>query len=325
MPLTDLLDLELAVPDPDALVAFWQRRGLTPDETATGTTAATLGTVERPSLLRVRHAPYRHVSEVRLGCESDADLDDIVRRLAQLGIDADRTDGSLRVADPICDHDIVVDVAPDPPVVPVAPPDATQTNAPGRRDRLDRRAPASLGATAHAPRRVGHVVFGTPDVEASTTFYVEGLGFKISDLVGGGLAAFLRCSPDHHNLLLAPAPVPCLNHYAFEMDDIDAIGLAGMQAIAEDPECGVAGIGRHVVGANLFWYLLDPAGGMFELFADMDQITDDDRWEREERRDDWDPFTVGAWMPAEVKPDFWLPTDIDAIARGRDARVKAGR
>ena len=30
----------------------------------------------------------------------------------------------------------------------------------------------------------------------------------------GGRGWFLRCSPDHHNMLITPGPVPYLNHYA---------------------------------------------------------------------------------------------------------------
>jgi hypothetical protein len=77
-------------------------------------------------------------------------------------------------------------------------------------------------------------------------------------------------------------------------------------------------MGRHVVGSNVFWYLLDPAGGMFEFFADMDQITDDDLWDSEIRRYDWDPFTIATYESGISKMDFFLPSDIDVIAAGRE-------
>ena len=310
MALTSLLDLELSVPDPGQLADFWVRRGMT----LTG--AGVLGTAERPSQLRLREGGYRHVSELRVGCSSERDLEEAAVRLDKLGVEAQVGDGVLRCADPINDHQVVLEVVD---AEPLAPPRPRAMNGPGRRDRIDRRSSACLGEAPKAPRRVGHVVFGSTDVDASRDFYVDGLGFRISDAVGGGFAWFLRCSSDHHNMLLMPSPVPCLNHYAIEMDDVDAIGLAGREVVAERADCAVTGIGRHVVGANLFWYLLDPAGGMFELFADMDQIVDDERWEAEQRRDDWDPLTIAAWEPSPAKPDFFLPTDIDVIAAGRDA------
>jgi catechol 2,3-dioxygenase-like lactoylglutathione lyase family enzyme len=313
MALTSLLNLEIAVPDPDNLADFWLRRGMT------ATQEGVLGTADRPSQLRLKEGDYRRVSEMRVGCESERDLDDVAGRLSKLGIQAQRGDGLLRCADPILDHDVVIEVADAPPLTPPAP---RVMNRPGLLNRLDRRSTACVGEAPSAPRRVGHVVFGTTDVKASRDFYVDGLGFKVSDAVGNGLAYFLRCSSDHHNLLISPSPVPCMNHYAIEMDDVDAIGLAGTRVLQERPDCGVTGIGRHVVGANLFWYLLDPAGGMFEFFADMDQITDDAHWEAAVRRDDWEPRGIAAWQPSPPEADFFLPRDLAAIAKGREA---AGR
>jgi catechol 2,3-dioxygenase-like lactoylglutathione lyase family enzyme len=313
MPLHDLLDLELAVPDPDALLAFWEDLGMVRHG------HSTLGTADRPSQLRVSEGPYRHVSELRLACSDESDLVDIARRLGALGVDAQRTDGTLRCRDPLADHDVVVEVADPAPLTPTAP---RPTNRPGSTARVGRRAPGAVPTGATPPRRVGHVVFGSPDVAGSVAFYRDGLGFRVSDVIDQGIGCFLRCSTDHHNLLVMPAPVPCMNHYAVEMDDVDAIGLAGMRVVAGRERSSVYGIGRHVLGSNLFWYLLDPAGGMFELFADMDQIVDDAAWEAEEFGGDWDPFTIASWEPGPAEPDFFLPADIDVLAA---ARAAAGR
>ena len=310
MALHALLDLELSVPDPDALVGFWTGLGME------RTDPTTLGTADRPSQLRLAESPYRHVSELRLACSDESDLVDIRARLAALGVDSTMGDGVLRCADPLADHDVVVEVAEAPPLTV---PSGRVVNRPGELARVNRRSSAAVRPTPAPPRRVGHVVFGCTDVAASIAFYRDGIGFKVSDSVDGGIGTFLRCSTDHHNMLLMPAPVPCMNHYAVEMDDVDAIGLAGMRVVAERPESSVYGIGRHVLGANLFWYLLDPQGGMFELFADMDQITDDDLWAADEYRDDWDPFTIAAWEPGPSKPDFFLPADIDQLAEARAA------
>jgi catechol-2,3-dioxygenase len=312
MALTSLLDLQLAVPAPSDLEAFWVRRGM--QVTAPGV----LGTADRPSQLRLREGAYRHVAEMRVACETEAELSQIAARLADLGVASEQGDGFLRCADPVLDHDVIVEVTA---ATPITEPAHQPLNIPGRADRLDRRSPACLGLAPQAPRRVGHVVFGTTDVEASRAFYVDGLGFRVSDSFGT-FAYFLRCSTDHHNILLAPSQVPVMNHYAMEMDDVDAIGLAGGQITTENPDASIAGIGRHVVGANMFWYLLDPAGGMFELYTDMDRITDDETWAAEQFRDDWDPFTVAAWNSTGIKADFFEPVDIAAIAKAREA---AGR
>ena len=313
MALCDLLDLELTVPDPDGLVAFWEGLGMA------RTGPATLGTPERPSQLRVAEGPWRHVSELRLGCTDEADLVAVAGRLDALGVPSALGDGVLRCHDPLADHAVVVEVGR---AAPLTPPSPRALNGPGRPERTDRRSTAAVRTLAAPPRRVGHVVFGSPDVAASVAFYRDGLGFRVSDMIDGGIGCFLRCSTDHHNMLIMPAPVPCMNHYAVEMDDVDAIGLAGTAVLAARPGSSVYGVGRHVVGANMFWYLLDPAGGMFELFCDMDQITDDEAWEADQRRDDWSPFDIAAWEPGPATPDFFLPADIAELAR---ARAEAGR
>ena len=311
MALNSLLDVELSVPDAATLEAFWLRRGLQ------STSPGVLGTAERPTQLRLREGGYRHVSEVRLGCDTAADLDELAARLDGIGVAHTRDDVAVRCADPVLDHDVVVEVGAAPKLNP-AP--ERQFNGPGELSRVNRRSSAIAAQRSSAPRRVGHVVFGSPDVAASADFYRRGIGMKLSDTVGGGLGQFLRCSPDHHNLLLLPAPVPCMNHYAVECNDADAIGRLGMEVVGERPDASVFGVGRHIIGSNIFWYLLDPAGGMFELFTDMDQITDDELWDAQECRD-WDPVSA-VWESAAAKADFYLPTDIEVIARGREA---AGR
>ncbi len=310
MALTDFLDLTLAVPDPAELEAFWNRRGLA--TTAPGQ----LGTAERPAQLLLRQGSYRHVNSFTIACETEADLVAIKARLHRLGLEADLGEGELRVVDPIFGHTVVVTVGAAAPLLPQAP---RELNAPGILGRPNRRSEAGIRSFEPRPRRVGHVVLGSTDPKASVNFYVNGLGFRISDTLPEAGATFMRCSTDHHNLLVLPAPVPCMNHYALEMDDIDGIGLRGFDVVHERPDASVYGVGRHIVGSNVFWYLLDPAGGMFELFTDMDQITNDDLWDNELRRDDWDPFAIATYESGNSKMDFFLPSDIEAIAAGREA------
>ena len=114
------------------------------------------------------------------------------------------------------------------------------------------------------PRKLGHVVLGTTDLDASQRFFIEGIGFKVSDSIAG-LASFLRCSTDHHNLLVQPAPVAFLHHTSWQVDDVDEIGRAAKAMLAADPNRHVWGLGRHHIGSNFFWYLRDPAGNSVEL------------------------------------------------------------
>jgi catechol-2,3-dioxygenase len=158
---------------------------------------------------------------------------------------------------------------------------------------------------------------GSPDPVAAAKFFTEGIGFRVSDVVAG-IATFMRCSSDHHNLLIQPAPVPYLNHYAFELDDVDAIGAASAAYLAaRGQDHHVIGVGRHVVGSNVFSYMKDPCGTMFELFTDMDDIPDDDAWEV---GTDWAPDAFAAWGPKQPPPEFFAPADLPEIAKAWEAR-----
>ena len=198
---------------------------------------------------------------------------------------------------------------------------AGRPTRPGRVERTTARADVVEEAGPRPPRRVGHVVLGTPRVAEACAFYLDGLGFRVSDKILDGVLTFARVEADHHNLLIQPAPVSYLNHYALEMDDLDAIGAAGTAVLAERPDADVVGVGRHRLGSNLYWYLFDPAGTMFELFADMDQIIDDEAWDREHRRDDWTPDEAGlsVWGAAEAPEVFFEPPDLAAIGAAREA------
>ncbi len=309
MALTDLIDIELAVPNPSELEEFWNRRGLV----TTG--LGRLGTPERESQLRLTESDYRHVSQMRIATETQEDLIRIAGSLQQMGASVELGDGWLESIDPVIGHSVRIEVTRNNPLPPMA---SREFNGPGRLDRPNRRSEAAIREWAPKPRRFGHVVFGSTDTQATVDYYVNGLGFRISDRLPEVEATFLRCSTDHHNMLILPAPVPCMNHYALELEDFDAIGLRGVEVVQERPDASVYGIGRHVVGSNVFWYLLDPAGGMFEFFADMDQITNDDLWDAEIRREDWDPFTIATYESGTSKMDFFLPSDIDVIAAGRE-------
>jgi catechol-2,3-dioxygenase len=137
-------------------------------------------------------------------------------------------------------------------------------------------------------------VIGTPDAEASRHFFVDGIGFKVSDQVEG-VAAFLRCSTDHHNLLIQQSPVAFLHHTSWQVDDVDEVGRGAVRMLEGHPERHVWGLGRHFIGSNFFWYLRDPAGTFSEYYSDLDIITDDQLW------------TPGTWEPSLRSLYAWGP------------------
>ena len=141
-------------------------------------------------------------------------------------------------------------------------------------------------------------------------FFAEGLGFRVSDEVPALGASFMRCSTDHHNLLVQPGPFPFVHHTAWEMDDVDAVGRAAAAMVAADPARHVWGLGRHGIGSNFFWYLRDPAGNFAEYTSDLDVIVDDEAWK------------IAASARAPVLPGPRRPAPF--LHRGR-ARARARR
>ena len=108
-----------------------------------------------------------------------------------------------------------------------------------------------------SPRRLGHVLYGTPDIEGSTRFLTDVIGFRLSD-ASPGIIAFLTLlarSPQHRTDEL---PGAVLHHSSWQVNDVDEIGHGAQHMMSQFPGCSAWGLGRHFLGSNLFWYLRDP-------------------------------------------------------------------
>jgi hypothetical protein len=190
----------------------------------------------------------------------------------------------------------------------------TPYNGPGRTDRLGRAPKLPEGDAPQKkarPRKLGHVVIGSTNLEPSQRFFMEGIGFKLSDQMSDR-AFFLRCSEDHHNLLLQQAPVQFLHHTSWQVEDVDDIGLGAQYLLSKDPSRHVWGFGRHHVGSNFFWYFRDPAGNFAEYYADMDCIPDGQMWQPQV----WEGMrSLYAWGPPPP-PSFLRPDDLAELMAG---------
>jgi len=149
------------------------------------------------------------------------------------------------------------------------------TNCPAVRERIGKH--GTLYPCAK-PVRLGHVVFSTPDFEASGRFYTERLGFHVSDWQKGE-AIYLRCATesDHHNLfyMTRETKAPTFHHLAFEVRDIHEVIGGGCNFTDKGWKTAI-GPGRHTVSSAYFWYFKNPCGGMTEYFCDMD--VPDSKW-----------------------------------------------
>ena len=128
-----------------------------------------------------------------------------------------------------------------------------------------------------APRKLGHVLLFTPDMERLMRFYIEVLGMKLSDR-SRGIIAFLRCNTDHHTLALLSSHAPGFHHASFQVGSVDEIAMGAVR-MAERGWQPAWGLGRHVIGSNFFYYLRDPWGSFSEYYFDLDYIPEGCAWE----------------------------------------------
>ena len=136
-------------------------------------------------------------------------------------------------------------------------------------------------APAHV-RRIGHAVLKVTDFRRSEAWYKDRFGFLTSDEVeadeGVPLGAFMRCDrgdrpADHHTLFLAQLPGPLgLLHAAFEVANLDDLML-GHQHLKAKKRTSAWGVGRHIMGSQIFDYWKDPFGNELEHWTDGDLFT----------------------------------------------------
>jgi catechol 2,3-dioxygenase-like lactoylglutathione lyase family enzyme len=130
-------------------------------------------------------------------------------------------------------------------------------------------------------KRLGHVVVKVADFRRSEDWYKSRFGFLSSDEIYLGdpenvITAFLRCDrgeeyADHHTLLCVGIGEPGFDHAAFEVEDVDAV-MAGHDHLIGAGYDHHAGIGRHVLGSQIFDYWRDPWGHVVEHFTDGDLL-----------------------------------------------------
>ncbi|WP_343549301.1 VOC family protein [Ralstonia sp.] len=131
--------------------------------------------------------------------------------------------------------------------------------------------------------RLGHVVLEVADYQATSAWYTQHFGFIPSDVQvlpdGSPAVAFMRLDlgatpADHHTLALAQGFAPIYSHSAFEVIDADAIGM-GQRILRERGWKHAWGIGRHILGSQIFDYWQDPWGDKHEHYCDGDMFTAD--------------------------------------------------
>jgi hypothetical protein len=155
------------------------------------------------------------------------------------------------------------------------------TNSVGHSPRVNAAVRPPLEPAAIA--RIGHVVMQTVDFANMAQWYMRHLGLIPTDVQyledGSPNLAFFRLDlgaepADHHSFVLAGGIEEKYEHSAYEVVDLDALGQ-GHNVLRANGHRHMWGIGRHVLGSQLFDYWYDPDGMEFEHYTDGDVFTAD--------------------------------------------------
>lgn len=274
----DVAFVRFRAPDLAQMRAFVEDFGLTVAE-------------ETPARLVARGSsqnPVVHVTELGepgfAGVAFRAEgVEELSKLAAAEGIEVEDSDlpgggKRVRLTDP--DGHPVEVIAGQAPAEAAAPAPSAAWNRVGARERL--RATKRITAGAADVVRLGHVVLNVSDFRASERWYKDRFGFITSDEIQPvpdfAIGAFMRCDrgeapTDHHTLFLVQGPKgPGFNHAAFEVADLDDL-MRGHQKLKDAGRQQEWGVGRHILGSQVFDYWRDPWGHTLEHWTDGDLFT----------------------------------------------------
>ncbi|KPM41688.1 hypothetical protein AK830_g4861 [Neonectria ditissima] len=166
--------------------------------------------------------------------------------------------------------------------------------------------------------KLGHYGFIVANWAEEVTWYTANFNFVPSDVqhspddASVDVITFMHLDlgerfSDHHSLFLARAPQgehDRMHHTSFEVEDFDTQAL-GHEWLASKGHKPVWGIGRHILGSQIFDYWRDPSGFTIEHYADGDVVN----VHSETKRSVAGPTAVwGPEFPKDMMKDGTRPT-----------------
>jgi hypothetical protein len=152
----------------------------------------------------------------------------------------------------------------------------TPANTPIERDRLNAGVrPPPSPATVLRP---GHCVLGVLEFLETAQWYIQTFGLIPSDIQylddGTPALTFLRCDrgaepADHHTVVVSQNVTNTYSHSAYEVIDLDDVAM-GQEFLLSKGWKHAWGVGRHLLGSQIFDYWRDPYGDKVEHYADGD-------------------------------------------------------
>ena len=283
-PITHLRHVDLAVPDYDKQLAFYENTwGLT--RVADDNGIAFLAAEGSPEqyVVRLRRGEKR-MDLVSFGAANPADVDSLAARLISDGVqvisEPDKLDTpgggyGFRFFDV---DGRVVEVSSD----------------------VALRQHRKIEEREAIPVKLSHCVVNSHDPERMRAWYARHLGFRLSDtLVSphmGDLMYFMRCNDLHHSFAIARGPHVSLHHASFEMRGVEEYMRGTGNALRRGARM-TWGPGRHLAGDNTFAYFHDPHGNTVEYTTEL-AVLDEDSW-HPGIHDVTDPMTQDVWGTAD--------------------------
>ena len=132
--------------------------------------------------------------------------------------------------------------------------------------------------------KLGHYGLCHTNFNKAFEFYTSNFNFKPSDIVYDpktkeNVVTFLHLDRgsdwvDHHSFFFFEGPKFHVHHSSFEVFDFD-IQMLGHNWLAEKKYENCWGVGRHIMGSQIFDYWFDKSGFILEHYVDGDLVNDE--------------------------------------------------
>jgi 2,3-dihydroxybiphenyl 1,2-dioxygenase len=163
----------------------------------------------------------------------------------------------------------------------------------------------SISGFRTGPLGLGHVVLTVENIDAMMPFYVDLLGFGLSDYIEKPFRAyFFHINPRHHSLALIETGKNGMHHLMVELFSLDDVGQCYDIALGEENRVSVT-LGRHTNDFMTSFYAKTPSSFMVECGWGGREI-DPANWQPVEMTDG-----PSLWGHERV----WLPEKDREVAR----------
>jgi 2,3-dihydroxybiphenyl 1,2-dioxygenase len=140
----------------------------------------------------------------------------------------------------------------------------------------------SISGFRTGPLGLGHAVLTVESIDAVMPFYVEVLGFGLSDYIEKPFRAyFFHINARHHSLALIETGKNGMHHLMVELFSLDDVGQCYDIALTEPDRVGVT-LGRHTNDFMTSFYAKTPSSFMIEC----------------------------GWGGREIEPSTWQPVEM---------------